>query len=151
MRITSPAFEDGGTIPDPYTREGGNQKPPLRFEDVPASARSLALIVDDPDGPQGTFTHWIAFNIAPTISEIGGDAAVPLHQAYNDYGQADYSGPKRPSGEHRYYFKLYALDDEISLARGASRLDMEEDMLGHIIAEAECMGHFAGSNSFATT
>jgi Raf kinase inhibitor-like YbhB/YbcL family protein len=142
MRISSPAFEDGGTIPDQYTREGGNQKPPLSFEDVPANARSLALIVDAPDGPQGTFTHWIAFNISPSVREIAGEPEVPLQQACNDYGQADYGGPKTPSPDHRFYFKLYALDEALSLPRGASRLDFEEAILGRVLAEAECMGRF---------
>jgi hypothetical protein len=143
MRITSPAFEDGGTIPDQYSKEGGNQRPPLRFEDVPSSAQSLALVVDDPDAPQGTFTHWLAYNILPAAREIGDDTLATIQQACNDYGQTGYGGPKPPSGEHRYFFKLYALDDRLLLQRGASRLDMEEAMLGHVIAEAEYMGRFA--------
>jgi Raf kinase inhibitor-like YbhB/YbcL family protein len=143
MRISSTAFEEGGPIPDQYSKDGGNQKPPLQIEDVPAGAQSLALIVDDPDAPHGTFTHWLAYNISPATSEIGGDTSVAMQQACNDYGQNDYGGPRPPSGEHRYYFKLYALDDWISMSRGASRLDMEEAILGHVIAEAELMGRFA--------
>jgi Raf kinase inhibitor-like YbhB/YbcL family protein len=145
MRISSTAFEDGGTIPDQYSKEGGNQKPPLQIEDVPAGAQSLALIVDDPDAPHGTFTHWLAYNISPSMREISGDTSVTMQQACNDYGQNDYGGPRPPSGEHRYYFKLYALDDQISMPRGASRLDMEEAILGHVIAEAELMGRFAAT------
>jgi len=143
MRLSSPAFEEGETIPDQYSKEGGNQRPPLRFEDVPSTAQSLALIVDDPDAPQGTFTHWLVYNISPAIREFGGDTLVTAQQACNDYGQSDYGGPRPPSGEHRYFFKLYALDDRLSLPRGASRLDMEEAMLGHVITEAEYMGRFA--------
>jgi hypothetical protein len=143
MRINSPAFEDGETIPDQYSKDAGNQKPPLRFDDVPSDAKSLALIVDDPDAPHGTFTHWLAYNISPATREIGGDTSVTMQQACNDYGQNDYGGPRPPSGEHRYFFKLYALDDQISMSRGASRLDMEEAILGHVIAEAEYMGRFA--------
>jgi hypothetical protein len=143
MRISSTAFEEGGTIPDQYSKDGGNQKPPLQVEDVPSTAQSLALVVDDPDAPQGTFTHWLAYNIPPATREIGGDASVAMQQACNDYGQNDYGGPRPPSGEHRYYFKLYALDDRISMPRGASRLDMEEAILGHVIAAAELMGRFA--------
>jgi Raf kinase inhibitor-like YbhB/YbcL family protein len=147
MRITSPAFDDGGTIPYQYTNEGGNQRPSLRFEDVPSNARSLALIVDDPDGPHGTFTHWIAFNISPTTREIAGNILVTLHQACNDYGHAEYGGPKQPSADHRFFFRLYALDEELTLPRGASRLDLEEAMLGRVIAVAECMGRFAPQGS----
>jgi Raf kinase inhibitor-like YbhB/YbcL family protein len=143
MRISSTAFEEGGPIPDQYSKDGGNQKPPLEIEDVPAGAQSLALIVDDPDAPNGTFTHWLVYNISPATREIGGDTSVAMQQACNDYGQNDYGGPRPPSGEHRYYFKLYALDDRISMPRGASRLDMEEAILGHVIAEAELMGRFA--------
>jgi Raf kinase inhibitor-like YbhB/YbcL family protein len=143
MRINSTAFADGGTIPDQYSKEGGNQRPPLRFEDVPNNAQSLAVVVDDPDAPQGTFTHWLAYNILPATREIGDGTLVTFQQACNDYGQTDYGGPKPPSGEHRYFFKLYALDDRLLLQRGASRLDMEEAMLGHVITEAEYMGRFA--------
>jgi Raf kinase inhibitor-like YbhB/YbcL family protein len=142
MRISSTAFENGGTIPDEFSKEGGNQKPPLRFEDVPASAQSLALIVDDPDAPHGTFTHWLAYNIPPQTREISGDKLPAMEQAINDYGQAAYGGPRPPSGEHRYFFKLYALDARISLLRGATRLDMEEAMLGQVIEVAEFMGRF---------
>jgi Raf kinase inhibitor-like YbhB/YbcL family protein len=143
MRISSNAFEDGGFIPDEFTKEGGNHKPPLHFEDVPAEAKSLALIVDDPEGPNGTLTHWLAYNIPPTTRELGNGTPVAMQQAWNDFGQADYGGPKAPSGEHHYFFKLYALDDQISLQRGASRLDLEEAMLGHVIGRAEYMGRFA--------
>jgi Raf kinase inhibitor-like YbhB/YbcL family protein len=150
MRICSPAFEDGGTIPYQFSKEGGNQRPPLRFEDVPPNAKSLALIVDDPDGPHGTFTHWIAFNIPPTTREIGGNTLVTIQTACNDLGQTDYTGPRQPSAEHRYFFKLFALDDQFMLPRGASRLDLEEAMVGRVIAEAECMGRFAPQAEFAT-
>jgi Raf kinase inhibitor-like YbhB/YbcL family protein len=143
MRITSPAFEDGGTIPDQYSKEGGNERPPLRFEEVPSSAQSLALVVDDPDALQGTFTHWLAYNISPATREIGANSLVTIQQACNDYGQTEYAGPRPPSGEHRYFFKLYALDDRLSLSRGASRLDMEEAMVGHVIDVAEYVGRFA--------
>jgi Raf kinase inhibitor-like YbhB/YbcL family protein len=133
MRISSPAFE-----------EGGNKQPPLIFEEVPATTRSLALVVDDPDAPQGTFTHWIAFNIPPTVREIRGESsAVPMEQGRNDYGQCSYGGPKPPFGEHRYFFKLYALDDKLSVSRCAPRLELEEAMIGHVIAEAEYVGRFA--------
>ena len=143
MKISSTAFEDGGTIPDEFSKEGGNHRPPLHFEDVPAEAKTLALIVDDPDAPKGTFTHWIVYNIPPKTESVGNGEPVTMQQAANDFGQNDYGGPRPLSGEHRYFFKLYALDDQITLGRGASRLDFEEAMLGHVIAEAECMGRFS--------
>src|ERR1700683_3690074 len=125
MRISSTAFENGGPIPDQFSKEGGNQRPPLRFEDVPSSAQSLALVVDDADAPNGTFTPWLAYNISPRTREISGDKLPAMEQALNDYGQPGYGGPRPPSGEHRYFFKLYALDAQISLPRGASPLDLE--------------------------
>jgi Raf kinase inhibitor-like YbhB/YbcL family protein len=143
MKISSIAFEDGGIIPDEFSKDGGNHRPPLYFEDVPAEAKALAVIVDDPDAPRGPFTHWIAYNIPPKTRSVGDGEPVTMQQASNDFGQTDYGGPRPPSGEHRYYFKLYALDDQITLERGASRLDMEEAMLGHVIAQAQCMGRFA--------
>lgn len=144
MRISSTAFEDGGTIPDQYSKEGGNKRPPLRFQDIPSDAKSLVIIVDDPDAPNGTFTHWLAFNIPTSVREIAENTtSVPMQEGRNDYGQSSYGGPKPPSGEHRYYFKLYALDDRLSLQRGVSRLQLEEAMIGHVIGEAECVGRFA--------
>jgi hypothetical protein len=116
----------------------------LQFEDIPTSAKSLVIIVDDPDAPNGTFTHWLAFNIPTSVRELAENAAsVPMQEGRNDYGQSSYGGPKPPSGEHRYYFKLYALDDQLPLQRGVSRLQLEEGMIGHVIGEAECVGRFA--------
>jgi Raf kinase inhibitor-like YbhB/YbcL family protein len=144
MRISSSAFEEGAMIPEQYSKEGGNKRPPLRFEDVPTNAKSLVMIVDDPDAPNGTFTHWLAFNISPSVREIGENmASVPMQEGRNDYGQTGYGGPKPPSGEHRYFFKLYALDDRLTLQRGVSRLELEEAMIGHVIAEAEFVGRYA--------
>jgi hypothetical protein len=145
MKISSTAFTDGGTIPDEFSKDGGNHRPPLYFEDIPTEAKSLALIVDDPDAPRGPFTHWIVYNIPPQTRSVGNGESVTIQQAANDFGQTEYGGPKPPSGEHRYFFKLYALDDQITLPRGGSRLDMEEAILGHVIAEAEYMGRFTAN------
>jgi Raf kinase inhibitor-like YbhB/YbcL family protein len=143
MTISSPAFEDGGTIPERYTREGGNMRPTLQFKDVPAGAQSLVLIMDNPDAPQGPFTHWIVYNLSPATRELNGNVTpTMLRQGRNDYGQDSYSGPKSPSGEHRHFFRLYALDSQLEITHGASRLDVEEAMIGHVIATAECHGHF---------
>jgi Raf kinase inhibitor-like YbhB/YbcL family protein len=143
MRISSPAFEDGGTIPEKYTREGGNKWPTLRFNAVPVGTQSLVLIMDNPDAPQGAFTHWIVYGLSPATCELNENVVpINLHQGRNDYGQDKYSGPKSPCGEHRYFFRLYALDTQLSLGRGVSRLDLEEAIIGHVIATAECQGHF---------
>jgi Raf kinase inhibitor-like YbhB/YbcL family protein len=144
MKISSPAFEDEDTIPDKYTRQGGNIRPPLHFEDIPADAQSLVVVMDNPDAPQGMSTHWIVYNLSPAIRDLNENVApTMLHQGRNDYGQDAYSGPKSVCDEHRYFFRLYALDAQLALPHGGSRLDLEEAMIGHVIATAECQGRFA--------
>ena len=144
MKLFSPAFLEGESIPRKYSREGDDKSPPLRIEEVPEGSRSLALIMDDPDAPSGTFNHWILFNISPTTREIHEDAPpVIATQGRNDWGEVGYGGPQPPSGEHRYYFRLYALNTVLSLARGAKRADVEQAMRDHILDEAEYMGRYA--------
>lgn len=144
MNISSPAFEEGGSIPTQFARQGLDKSPPLQIEDVPEQAKSLVLIMDDPDASSGTFTHWILFNISPRTKEIHEDAPpVMATQGRNDYGDVGYGGPKPPSGEHRYFFKLYALDSVLSLARGAKRNELDSAMQGHVLDEAHTMGRFA--------
>jgi hypothetical protein len=144
MKINSPAFEDGGVIPEEYSRDGGDKSPPLVIDGVPPQANSLALIMDDPDAPKGTFTHWLLFNISPDTKELSENVIpIVMKQGRNDYGETNYGGPKPPSGEHRYFFKLYALDSKLSLSRGASKQELEQAMRGHTIEEAQLMGRFA--------
>jgi len=144
MKITSQAFIDGGKIPDKYTKYGENRIPPIHFEDIPTSARSLALIVDDPDAPQGTFNHWLLFNLDPRTKEIKEDSVpVMATQGRNDFGEVEYGGPKPPSGEHRYFFKAYALDTVLPLSRGAKRPELEREMKDHIVESATLMGKYA--------
>lgn len=135
MKITSSSFADNEIIPDKYTCKGENINPSLRFEDVPASAKSLALVMHDPDAPRpGGFTHWIVYNIPPTTKEIRENSKPPGIEAKNDADRSGYIGPCPPSGTHRYYFKLYALDT----------MFLENfDMQGHVIEEAELMGKFS--------
>ena len=116
MKITSQAFTEAGKIPDQFTLYGANRIPPIHFEDVPAKARSLALIVEDPDAPGGTFNHWILYNLDPHTQDIK-ENCVPVMatQGRNDFGESEYDGPKPPSGEHRYCFKAYALDRVLPL------------------------------------
>ena len=144
MRITSQAFTDGGKIPDKYTLYGDNLIPPLHLEDVPEKARSLALVVEDPDAPNGTFNHWILFNMDPRTREIK-ENCVPVMatQGRNDFGEVEYDGPKPPSGEHRYFFKAYALDAMLPLTRGTKRQDLEREMKEHVLDSASLMGKYA--------
>src|SRR5438132_8798139 len=122
MKITSPVFKDGEKIPKDYTRDGADKSPPLHLEQVPEKAKSLAVIVDDPDAPSGTFNHWLLFNLDPKTKQIKEDCVpVMATQGRNDYGEVGYGGPRPPSGEHRYFFKAFALDSVLPLSRGASR------------------------------
>jgi len=144
MRITSHAFADGDKIPEKYTKYGENRIPPLHFEDVPEKAGSLALIVDDPDAPNGTFNHWVVFNMDPRTRDIKEDSVpVMATQGRNDYGEVAYGGPRPPSGEHRYFFKAYALDTVLPLAHGSQRPDLEREMKDHVIDTATLMGKYA--------
>jgi Raf kinase inhibitor-like YbhB/YbcL family protein len=142
MTISSPAFTNGGNIPSKYTCDGANVSPPLELHDVPATAKSLALIVDDPDAPSGTFTHWFVWNIDPKEKTIAEGARFP-HQGINDFGRTGYGGPCPPSGTHRYFFKLFALDRELALPSGPKRGRLETEMKGHVVARAELMGRYA--------
>lgn len=151
MKISSSAFEEGGEIPQKFAKKGGNKSPALKIEDVPEGAKSLALIVDDPDAPSGLFTHWILFNMSPGTKEIHEDSApVMATQGRNDYGDIGYGGPQPPSGEHRYFFKLYALNAVLPLSRGVKRSEIDKAIEGHIIDEAQTMGRFAAEQLVGT-
>jgi Raf kinase inhibitor-like YbhB/YbcL family protein len=144
MKITSDAFTDGETIPDKYTKYGENRIPPLHIDDVPRGARSLALIVDDPDAPSGTFNHWLVFNIDPKTRDIKEDCVpVMATQGKNDFGEVEYDGPQPPSGEHRYFFKAFALDTVLPLGRGVRRAELDREMFEHVLEEAMLMGKYA--------
>ena len=146
MKLTSNAFTEGGKIPDKYSKYGDNKIPPLHFEAVPERTRSLALIVDDPDAPSGTFNHWLLFNLDPKTKEIKEDCVpVMATQGRNDYGDVGYGGPRPPSGEHRYIFKAFALDSVLPLGRGATRPDIEREMKDHVLESATLMGKYAHS------
>jgi Raf kinase inhibitor-like YbhB/YbcL family protein len=144
MKIKCPEFDNGGVIPERFTQYDENRSLPLNFEDVPADAQSLVLIMDDPDAPNGTFTHWIAFNIDPNTSGFR-ENHIPrdVRLGTNDKGRADYVGPRPPSGEHRYFIWVYALDCRLDLPHASTRSDIERAMVGHVVAEAELMGRFA--------
>jgi hypothetical protein len=146
MTITSPAFEQGGTIPVQFSRDGGDRSPPLTVRGVPPHAQSLVLIMDDPDAPSGRFPHWVAFNLDPVDQQIPEAALLPdAGHGKNGWGETRYGGPRPPSGEHRYFFRVSALDRLLDLPEGAESKTVEELMRGHIIAQSELMGRFSAS------
>lgn len=140
IKVFSSAFASNGSIPGKYTCDGQNINPPLEFEGIPEEAESLVLIVDDPDAPTKTFTHWIVWNIEP-VAKIEEDS-IPGVEGINDFKKIGYGGPCPPSGTHRYYFRVYALDRQLELKAGAGRKNLENEMIGHIIAEGELMGKY---------
>lgn len=139
LKITSSVFEHNQMIPRAYTCQGHDVNPPLFIEGVPADAESLALIMDDPDAPMGTWVHWVVFNIPPETQGIP-ENSVPGTQGWNDFRKNDYGGPCPPSGTHRYFFKLYALDTMLELEEGGTKRQVEEAMEGHILAQADLIG-----------
>jgi Raf kinase inhibitor-like YbhB/YbcL family protein len=127
LKVTSSAFSDGGKIPKKFTCDNSNVSPPLRIENLPKAVKSLALIVDDPDAPGRTWTHWLLWNIDPKATEIREDDVPPnAVQGTSDFGSARYGGPCPPSGQHRYYFKAYALDTILSLPSSAKKAVLEK-------------------------
>ena len=144
MKITTTAFQQGGNIPSKFTCDGADANPPLRFEGVPAEAKSLALIVDDADAPGGVFTHWLVWNIDSTTTTVEENSA-PANgvQGKNDFGKSGYGGPCPPSGTHRYFFKIFALDRQLDLAAGSKRAQLDAQMRGHILAQGELMGRYS--------
>lgn len=143
MQITSPAFQNSGKIPAKYTCDGGDISPPLAMSDIPIGAKSLVLIIDDPDSPTGTWDHWVAFNIPFATTEILEGGKIPGLSGKNTFGELGYGGPCPGSGEHRYFFKAYALDTQLDLKEGASKQEVEQAMEGHIMDQAELMGRYS--------
>ena len=143
LKITSSAFQDGGEIPAKFSRDGGNANPSLHISGTPAEAKSLVLIVDDPDAPVGLFTHWLVWNIDPKTTEMAEDS-VPhgAVQGSNDFPGQRYDGPQPPSGTHRYYFKIFALDQTLALRAGAKRKELDAAIKSHVIAQGQMMGRF---------
>lgn len=143
MRLTSSAFEDGGRIPVKYTADGDDISPPLTIESVPEETKSLALVVDDPDAPVGTWVHWIVFNILSDIKQINEGETPQGIEGRNDFGKLSYGGPAPPSGTHTYMFKLYALDITLNLKQGAGKKELEKAMQGHILEKAILKGKYS--------
>ena len=143
MKITSSAFHEGANIPSKFTCDGSDTSPPLQIAGVPSGAKSLVLIVDDPDAPSGLFTHWLVWNIPPQTGSIAEGSAPQGVQGANDFGKSGYRGPCPPPGTHRYSFKIFALDREMELRSGAKRSQVDAAMKGHVIAQGELVGRYA--------
>ena len=143
MKITSSVFQQGGNLPSKFTCDGADTSPPLQIQEIPPTAKSLVLIVDDPDAPSGLFTHWIIWNISPQASTIAEGSAPKGVEGLNDFGKSRYGGPCPPSGTHRYFFKIFALDKELDLPTGSKRAQLDAAMKGHVIAQGELMGRYS--------
>lgn len=143
MEFFSPAFFADEKMPSQYTCDGKNVNPPLQIGGVDAKARSMTLIVDDPDAPAGTWVHWLVFNIPPQVSYIAEDQPPQGVLGINSWGETKYNGPCPPVGQHRYFFKLYILDVVLNLPKGASKHEVEKSMIGHVIDRAEFVGLYS--------
>lgn len=144
MKLTSSAFINNQSIPVKYTCDGQNVSPPLSISDIPNNTRSLALIMDDPDAPAGTWVHWTVWNIDPTIKEIPeGNIPAGAVEGKTSFGKPGYGGPCPPSGTHHYIFHLYALDSTLSLNSSSTKEDLEKSMEGHILDKAELVGLYS--------
>ncbi len=141
MKIESTAFKDNKLIPPKYTCDGDNVNPPLVIRDVPENAKSLVLVVDDPDAPGGTWVHWTIWNISPHIKEIPGNS-YPQNsvEGMTDSGRQGYSGPCPPSGTHRYFFKLFALNTTLDLDTSVEAADIEKEIEENILEKAQLVG-----------
>lgn len=149
LRISSPAFSAGESIPKKFTCDGPDVSPKLSWGDPPAKAQSFTLIMDDPDAPAGTWVHWVLYDVPADAKEL--PEAVPkqeqlangARQGRNDFAKIGHGGPCPPPGKsHRYFFNLYALDTKLNLKAGATKADVERAMKGHILAQAELMGRY---------
>jgi Raf kinase inhibitor-like YbhB/YbcL family protein len=141
--VTSPAFAPGEIIPVQFTCDGQNVSPELSWGDIPADAQSLALIMDDPDAPVGTWVHWVVYNLDPKLTDLEEGSQNVGIDGENSSRKPGYAGPCPPKGSsHRYFFKLYALDTRLALDSGASKGDLEQAMHGHILGFGQLMGTF---------
>jgi Raf kinase inhibitor-like YbhB/YbcL family protein len=148
FELKSSAFSSGSSIPSKYTCDGQNISPSLTWSGAPADTKSFALISDDPDAPMGTWVHWVAWNIPASSNSLKEDMDKGAHlsdgtnQGISDFKRPGYGGPCPPSGTHRYFFKLYALDTELDIPATSTKKDLEAAMKGHILAKAELVGTY---------
>ena len=143
LQVKSPAFQEGGMIPGTYTCNGSDISPPLSWSGVPAGAKSIALIMDDPDAPRGTWVHWVLFNIPPDTTGLGESTDGGAQQGHNSWRRTGYGGPCPPGGTHRYYFKVYALDILLTPKTGVTKDQLLRAMDGHVLAEGQLMGRYS--------
>lgn len=148
MHVTSSAFTEGSVIPAKYTCDGEDISPPLEWKNASAGTKSFVLICDDPDAPGSTWVHWVAYNIPPETNKLDENVKPEkefkdgMRQGNNSWPKIGYGGPCPPSGIHRYYFKLYALDTMLELKLGATKAQVLHAMKGHILAEGQLMGKY---------
>lgn len=145
MKISSPSFCEGESIPSRFTCQGKNISPPLTFQEIPIQAKSLVLLMDDPDVPPAIredqmWDHWVVFNIPPHVRQLAEGEKPPGIEGLNTWGQNCYGGPCPPDREHRYFFHLYALDTMLKLSSHATKKEVEEAMEHHLLAQASLMG-----------
>jgi hypothetical protein len=144
MKLKSPEFENNQFIPDKFTCEGEDVNPELFIEDLPSEAKSLALIVEDPDSIKGNWVHWVVYNIAP-VTRIE-ENSIPGKEGINDFGRKSYGGPCPLSGTHRYLFRLYALDAILDLKEGLTKFELERSIENRVLARAELIGLYQKKN-----
>lgn len=149
--VRSSAFGEGERIPSDFTCEGADMSPPVEWSGVPAHAKSLAILVDDPDATAGDWVHWLAYDLPPSLTQLpagipeGGRLSIGGSQGRSDFGSLGYGGPCPPSGTHRYFFKVYALDAVLHLKPGATKKELLEAMQGHVLAEGRLTGTYERS------
>jgi Raf kinase inhibitor-like YbhB/YbcL family protein len=144
LTVSSPAFRYEGMIPSKYTCDGESINPPLQIDQIPEETKTLAIIMEDPDAPKGTYDHWLLWNISP-INRIS-ENSIPGISGINGSGKTGYHPPCPPSGSHRYYFHVYALDTALDLEAGTNKEALQKAMKTHILAKGTLMGHYQRSN-----
>ena len=149
LQVSTNAFAPGGIIPKKFACSGEDVSPGLAWTVAPSGTQSILLIVDDPDAPAGTWTHWLVYDLPPAVHELPEgvphtpDLKIGGHQGKNDFGKTGYNGPCPPPGKpHHYYFRVFALDRRLNLPAGAGRKAIDREMRGHVLAEGEVMGSF---------
>ncbi len=148
IKVSSPAFQEGGMIPERYTCDGDDISPPLNWEAVPEGTKSMALIVDDPDAPGGTFVHWVLYDLPADLDGLpenlppGKGFPIGGAEGINSTNKTGYEGPCPPRGTHRYFFKVYALDEKLNLPAGETKDRLLEAMEGHILGQGRLMGRY---------
>jgi Raf kinase inhibitor-like YbhB/YbcL family protein len=149
LQVASASFKEGQLIPRQYTCDGVNISPPLEWSGVPKSAKTIALVADDPDAPGGTWVHWVFYNLPAAniglVENLPADESLKAggFQGKNDFGKIGYGGPCPPSGTHHYYFKVYAVDSKLSLKAGATKAELLKAMEGHIVGQGQLVGTYA--------